>query len=273
MAKIDIANGMVNDLLLFQKLLADEIGAFVNCGQIGTIVDNINNRKYKKGKDECWMFEDVAIEFYALDLEGDICPEIDPSLLKNAVLKLRGNMSGYRSVSYETTDPITSIDDKKVGFGLQVIIEIRELDNVIAQCAWHFDRHPDVKESGEKESTPKFHHPLYHVHFGGKEITKKKINSGNVLIVESPRLLHPPMDIILAIDFVLGNFYTSESLKKLFEKPLYHKIVENSRRRFWQPFFLGLASNFAVNYKFHSINHHEVSSTFAQNLIRYSEQH
>jgi len=202
--------------------------------------------------------------FHNLNLGTDICTEIEASFLDKAILKLKTEMSGYRNILNDAFDPITPIA-KNCGFSLQIIVEIGDFDNIVAKCSWHFDRH-------QEGNLPEFHHPLYHTHFGGKEINKGQLNYGNVLILESPRLLHPPMDIILAVDFVMGNYYSRhncEPYKALLDEPLYHKLVENSRKRFWQPFFLALASNFTPN-KSGNLQHFSsliVNPTHAQNLL------
>lgn len=270
MAKSDIAILMADDLLNFQKLLNDHMGGYIECGEISKVAEKLNKSRLKKGTEECWAFEKVPIIFKNLDLGGDICPEIEDCFLGMAVLKLIVEMSGYRNIPNDTFDPITPIPEKKLpGFNVQLIIAIGDFHDFIAKCSWHFDLHEDGND-------PKFNHPLYHAHFGGKEINQGQLKYGNVLIIESPRLLHPPMDIILAIDFVLGNFYSRNTCKAyntLLEAPLYHKMVKNSRERFWRPYFLGLASNFAVSHNFQSINHLSVDPPYAKNLLMYSKKH
>lgn len=263
MAKIDIAVEMVNDLLRFQKLLKIHMDQYIHC-DIKAVADRIIKSKFKKGTEECWAFEEANIFFSKMDLGNDICPKLDSSYLELATLKLVIAMSGYRNIPDEAFDPIIPLEDKKLpGFSLQLVLSIGDLNDFLAKCSWHFDRH------GEG-SIPEFHHPLYHAHFGGKEINQGQLQYGNVLIVESPRLLHPPMDIILAIDFVLCNFYsrhTCGAYCALLEEPTYHTIVENSRKRFWRPFFLGLASNFAPGRNLNHFNTLTVKELHAKNLL------
>jgi hypothetical protein len=265
MAKTDIAIEMADDLLRFQELVNRHMASYVDCTKIRGVADRLK-AKFNKGTEECWAFEKVDIIFRKMDLGNDICPEIEPSFLELAVLKLVLEMSGFRNVSDEANDPITPLEDKNLpGFCLQLILSIGDFEDFLAKCSWHFDRHPEG-------NAPEFHHPLYHVHFGGKEINQGQLQYGNVLIIESPRLLHPPMDLILGIDFVLSNFYSRHSCigyTDLLNEPLYCKLVEKARKRFWQPYFLGLASNFAPNlsYNLNHFNHLTVKETHAKNLL------
>ncbi len=70
--------------------------------------------------------------------------------------------------------------------------------------SWHFDRHI------QKPTDPKpiAAHPLYHFQSGGRHILNFEDDFfGSVLFVEGPRIAHPPMDGLLAIDFVLSNYF------------------------------------------------------------------
>jgi hypothetical protein len=96
-------------------------------------------------------------------------------------------------------------------------------------CAWHLDRHID----SESEAA----HPLYHWQYGGNRMEHLKDNLGSVLLLETPRLSHPPMEGILAIDFVLSNF-AGNTWKKLKTGTdgTYRNLVTKAQERFWYPY-------------------------------------
>jgi hypothetical protein len=280
MAKDDIMIQMRSDLMTFSNLLRkylaynDKYGVLIEFGDIQKTLKDI-----KIGGKDCWKLEDISIVFKNLDLGGDICPKFVEGFEKEAKIKLICEMSGLCKIPDDTViDPILPITEKNFsGFSLQLIMIIGDFNDHIAKASWHFDRHPDKKLDGKNEENPSFDHPLYHLHFGGKEINQGQIEYGGVLILEAPRLLHPPMDIVLAVDFVLSNFYSRDSGKvnSLRDDPQYQKIVKRSKDRFWKPFFLGLASNFIGNdrFSFQGINHLSVDKTFAQNLFSYDKNH
>ena len=104
--------------------------------------------------------------------------------------------------------------------------------------SWHFDRH--IGASGDGDSAEP--HPLYHFQHGGHK-TQHHITDefGKVLLLAAPRLPHPPMDAILAIDFVLAN-YNGGKWRELRNNPEYTSLVAASQVRFWRPYMELLGS-------------------------------
>lgn len=80
--------------------------------------------------------------------------------------------------------------------------------------------------------------------FGGNYL-KKKIQEGNdfghMLLLLSPRIPYPPMDLILGIDFVLRNFFKKSQIQGILENSQYQRAVKNSQYRLWRPYMLSLA--------------------------------
>ncbi|MBE0482843.1 MAG: hypothetical protein IBX52_05010 [Bacterioplanes sp.] len=112
------------------------------------------------------------------------------------------------------------------------------------KSAWHLDYH-DVK--GDE----KFSHPRFHFQFGGKRLRESirekncHFNTGELLLMESPRLMHPPMDPVLAVDFVFGNFLGDECWKALRQKRSFINIHKASKELFWKPYFEGISGYFS----------------------------
>lgn len=100
-----------------------------------------------------------------------------------------------------------------------------------------------LKYSGDNE--PENVHPRYHFQFGGNEVLNWidacEMNFGSSLFLDTPRLSHPPLDIILGIDFVLSNFY-GEKWKNLTQDSTYRKLLAEAQERFWKPYAMSLAS-------------------------------
>jgi len=267
MANGNFVSEMASELKRFKKLLEEHMGGYLlNPGVLGQAIDKI-----KDPSKTSWGYDVPRLEFVNLDLGEVTCSNFKKIYLKNAVLELKLNISCLSKMP----DPI---DDPFRDFNIQIIVKIRDLEKVVAKNAWHFEPHLTKDKQGEASKQPEFHHPLYHLHFGGRELTNKaeELEYGNILIMDAPRIMHPPMDIILAIDFVLNNFYSCHSCKpfiKLINNPEYIRIVRNARERFWKPFALGLASNFATNHHFNTINQISVNPTYAKNILSYSQSH
>lgn len=94
--------------------------------------------------------------------------------------------------------------------------------------AMHFDRHDGTP--------PHLAHPLYHFQFGGERLASEGIDHGQALFLDSPRIMHHPMDFFLGIDFILSNFFPT-IWKKMQRELSYIQIVERYQKSFLIPYF------------------------------------
>lgn len=122
--------------------------------------------------------------------------------------------------------------------------------NIIINCenkhytsSWHLDRHKMRKG----ENPPSCSHPIYHLTFGGYYMENLQEDDsdefGRALILRAPRIMHPPMELLLGIDFIFNNFFPKEELDLLSDKT-YHSIINELKKYFWLPFSLALAKNY-----------------------------
>lgn len=120
--------------------------------------------------------------------------------------------------------------------------------NVILNCdkkyytsSWHLDRQ---EPSG---STPSNIHPMYHLTFGGHYMEDLQEEGedkfGRALIVRAPRIMHPPMELLLGIDFIFNHFIPKDELD-LLSDPGYLDIIKELKKYFWLPFSLAIAKNY-----------------------------
>lgn len=130
------------------------------------------------------------------------------------------------SLNYEYSIPYLANIDLFSKYQLDIEIKCNEGKSF----AWHLDRATGIDG--------KYIHPLYHFHGGGKKVEGK--NAGDLLILRSPRLPHPPMDLFLAIHFVLENFLNTKTYArqmKIFEDPLYKEIIMRAQNRLLDPYY------------------------------------
>jgi len=101
---------------------------------------------------------------------------------------------------------------------------------------WHLDTHIDPPLS----TPPVEAHPMFHLHFGGDRMAARRRAKpgcwGQMLEMSGPRFAHPPMDLILALDFVLANATGAKWKDELCKAKEYTGAVRNSQRRFWKPY-------------------------------------
>lgn len=97
--------------------------------------------------------------------------------------------------------------------------------------SWHLDY--DSSDNAE------YIHPHFHLTYGGKSMENFSI--GDVLLLPTPRLAYPPIDIILGIDFALSNFIKKDLYENIKSDPQYRAAVIHSQMKYWKPYMLSLA--------------------------------
>jgi len=119
--------------------------------------------------------------------------------------------------------------------------KIRGIDTTGAYSfGFHIDRHDDSIETDEV-------HPIYHIQYLPR--TDASYHIGQVLSMDTPRMMHMPVDIILGIDLVLANF-APDVWHKMRDEPEYHGIFKMYQESFWRPYI----HTFATNWPFDSSN-------------------
>ncbi|WP_294297447.1 hypothetical protein [uncultured Chryseobacterium sp.] len=107
-------------------------------------------------------------------------------------------------------------------------------------CTWHLDKE-------ERELAFSYIHPYYHIQFGGK---KHEYLDPDMAILSSPRIPHPPMDIILAFHFIINNFVDRKRFNyvdNILIDHRYLRILNNSKKRLWESYFNGFAIDYNHN--------------------------
>ena len=99
---------------------------------------------------------------------------------------------------------------------------------------WHLDKDIPPKDKDVQKHT----HPSYHFQSGGRRV--EELDTGELLLLGAPRLPHPPMDIFLAVHFIICNFYSRKDFSfvdELFKDYDYQEILERARKRMFEPYF------------------------------------
>lgn len=98
-------------------------------------------------------------------------------------------------------------------------------------ASWHLD----YDNTGNAE----FVHPYFHLTFGGNAIDDR--NLGDLLLLPNPRIPYPPMDVIMAIDFILANFLKKDKYFRI--RSEYATFLKKSQEWLLKPYILSVASN------------------------------
>ncbi|MEJ5051008.1 hypothetical protein WH221_14355 [Chryseobacterium culicis] len=148
-------------------------------------------------------------------------------------------------------DPLT-----RLGVTIKVngLYEKGEEDSKYVVCSWHLDR--DAPE----DST--YCHPLYHLNFGGDSMTSHALEEpnffGNLLLMPNPRIIHPPMDLILACDFIIRNFYKKTTHQSITNLPAYKDIFNRAANRYWASYAFAFASKWNDTLSVSNLSHNKV---------------
>jgi len=102
----------------------------------------------------------------------------------------------------------------------------------------HFDKH-----DGSKSPMP---HPSYHFQLGGRELKDNITEYGQALFLDSPRIMHHPMELILSIDFILSNFFPLiwQNIRK---SPDYFDVLKKYQEQFIKPYYKSIVNHFESN--------------------------
>jgi len=84
---------------------------------------------------------------------------------------------------------------------IKVRIELTNNDGKIKYFSFRIDSHDFTKS---KETT--FPHPLWHIQFNDRDLLLEDEKYGDIFFPDTPRFAHYPVDIVLAVDFILSHF-------------------------------------------------------------------
>ena len=146
-------------------------------------------------------------------------------------------------LNYSLNAPLTYEDDIFSSYSLQLYIkgqrEPAKPDEFNFFC-WHLDR--------ELTTEGNLIHPYYHFHAGGRKLSPYDI--GDLVMIGSPRIPHPPMDLFLAIHFVILNFLNNKDFpeqKKILKDDDYVSIIDRAQKRILKPYFKTIAEDSGHN--------------------------
>lgn len=110
-------------------------------------------------------------------------------------------------------------------------------DSGVYSFGFHIDKHDETLETDEV-------HPIYHIQYVPR--VEESIHLGQVLSMDTPRIMHLPVDVILGTDLVLSNFAPS-IWKKMRDENEYHAIFKDYQESFWRPYVHTLATKWTFN--------------------------
>ena len=244
-------NDIKKELRAFSYFLVNWKSNVKNADLLNRLDISNSQRKidYSLQRSEHLIFQNLDIERHVIPQGIDkLCPDTERDFEVELTINLV-QIDKY----VEKNDPIISL-------GLSIKIEGEyekegeDIQNAI--CSWHLDK-------GVAEGA-KYNHPVYHMNFGGDLMSDKIIEEenpnyfGKLLLLPSPRIMHPPMDIILACDFIIKNFYETDNHRELTTQPGYLELIRKAKNRYVKPYAYALVSNWESAFEVEKLNHSSI---------------
>lgn len=96
----------------------------------------------------------------------------------------------------------------------------------------HFDK-AEVGQQG----------PEHHLQFGGKQTLEEHELCWFPEAINLPRLVYPPMDLILACQLIAANFYSEKYASKIKNKPVWKGVVRHSQGHLLKNYYRACLKN------------------------------
>lgn len=208
------------------KLLEDCIGN-INTGpiyQASSQLRDENKILVLKGgifNPDVWGYE---IEDFEIPL--DTLKHVKPLTINSGSvtlnLKVRANVNSWNDMN----DPFLELNFN---------VNIKGIGDKVYHFGFHIDRH-------DMATTPNEPHPIYHIQYNLNPNNSKVFDYGSIMYIDTPRLLHFPLDFILGVGFLTSNFFPT-AFSLLSEERAFVKLNTQYQERIMKPYFHTLANH------------------------------
>lgn len=236
MAKGNEVNSMLQDLKSLARLLEKykfkEHGT-IEVTKLEEVITDVEGKLGgKKRKKMVFATKNEGIAFHTLTTGMNA----NPATKKN-------KLDLYLTLSFEFNSDGKEVEEIIKHYALNLHIKGVQKNNPSNHdFGWHQDGFEEMRLDVKRKKKRKlqFIHPYYHFHAGGKAINGK--GPGSLIILSSPRLPHPPMDIVLAVNFVICHFFSTHEMRfagemDIFADDDYKQLVERSAMRLYRPYY------------------------------------
>ncbi|MYY47863.1 hypothetical protein EH153_07690 [Elizabethkingia anophelis] len=219
-------NERAKDLRLLSQLLSKVVGGDVTTYVLESVISQLQNKDFiptlKNGStdENIWGYD---IEDFKMPL--DTLSHVKPQdITKGEIIlnmKLRAKIEHWNTYH----DPFVE---------LAYNVMIKGVGNRTYHFGFHIDKH--IANAATKEP-----HPVYHLQYNFNPTKSSSPNLGDLFYIDTPRIMHKPIDFILGIGFLTSNFYpiAFESLK---DEREFVKLQENYQNAIWKPYFHTIAN-------------------------------
>lgn len=214
------------DLRQLSQLLSRVVGGDVTTSVLEAVISQLQNKDFipilKDGStDESVWGYDINDFKIPLDTLNHVKPK---DITKGEVIlnmRLRAKIENWET-----------FNDPFIELGYNVLI--KGVGDKTYHFGFHIDRHienPDTKEP----------HPTYHLQYNFNPTKSSNPNLGDLFYIDTPRIMHKPIDFILGIGLLTSNFYPI-AFESLQEEREFVKLNHKYQEAFWKPYFHTIAN-------------------------------
>lgn len=224
------------DLKIAAKVIENTFSGDINTSPITIAAELLKTHSpiLKNGTTDadCWGYEITDLK-----IPVDTIKHIKPKEIINNKLELILNMKLIASFKdwERLNDPFIELNFNVIIRG----ISIKENDEESHYFCFHIDKH-DMAENSEEP------HPIYHLQYSNNPYKSTNFNYGSTLYIDTPRILHHPVDLILGIGFLTSNFFPS-AFEAIMDDGFFPGLYKKYQDRIIKPYFHTLASHWDYN--------------------------
>ncbi|MCW3071980.1 MAG: hypothetical protein JWO44_1870 [Bacteroidetes bacterium] len=219
-----------SELEIIARLLSKTIGGEMNTAPIYKAVSQLRDSSYiplcngKRDSDN-WGYE----------VEDFIIPvETSRHVRPKGVTKLELTLNIKLVANYKEWD---TLSDPLCDLCFNVVIRGVGATNYFS--CFHIDRHDFSKITTEP-------HPVYHLQYSVNPYDDPNFDYGSVLYIDTPRIVHYPMDFVLGIGFLTSNFFPT-AFELLLDDGTFTNLYKEYQERIWKPFSHSLADHWTFD--------------------------
>lgn len=219
-------NQRAQELKQVSDLLLKEVGD-VYTSPIESAISQLKNETFipllkdNSTNQDIWGYD---IENFEIPLET--LSHVQPKDIKSGKvilnMKLRAKIADWNTLN----DPLVE---------LAYNVIIKGIGEQTYHFGFHIDKHIDTGVTKEP-------HPIYHLQYNLNPTKSKQPELGNLFYIDTPRIMHKPIDFILGISFLTSNFYPT-AFKVLKDDRNFFKLQQVYQEAIWKPYFHSIANH------------------------------
>lgn len=109
-------------------------------------------------------------------------------------------------------------------------VVLRGLRDKNYYTGFHIDRHDGGLPNADGEI-----HPVYHLQHLVNPCHEDTFEYGTVLSLDTPRIMHYPMEFILGLGYLTANYYPI-AYETLLDDGLFYKLFKDYQEKIWKPY-------------------------------------